>query len=605
MSATATANSNCKNNTNNSPGTSMGIRTQVQEQKCLPPPASCPSECRVGPSSEELSNPSSFVHWGYNDRHNCNRSRNHNPLQHSKKRKHCDGGTTTTTNGSFPNENTTTTTSSSSSTFQKAVGAFLSSGCCVIDEPVCLPPDFVQTCLDRAKNDWDVLENLMAQERERILRGDNNGKHDNGGNANDGNGNNHYRHHRMAALTRQDYSEWVARDGGRVDIRYKLNDYPYNCGGLIYNSIVFPLVKALLNGNSNPAGAAGNEKDNGGSSQKEEEAVQLLYAGVMWGMPVGNNHVSSFDNNGSSNNNDNNSNTGYSCLHQKWHADGGHLFSEHQLPEGLTLPPHCINVFYPLVDLTNENGPTEFRIGSHRRDSGDRNTEFPLLCPAGGAVLFDYRIQHRGRANLVVPSPSTDTSSNGNSNSDAINTNNNADKENARPVLYLAYAKTYFKDHGNTRSGRRLDPNTRSSSWWTTRTLEGRPVPYGKGLENYGSSSKAAVASNKTEEEPNENDASKAKKSDDVNGNNNNSGNNNKTTPTTNDSGTNEVVGERWVLFRMTLELPDGTSQVLQIHKGDVAVEVAQQFCFRHGLQDDFVGVLTETIQNQMKECID
>lgn len=45
---------------------------------------------------------------------------------------------------------------------------------------------------------------------------------------------------------------------------------------------------------------------------------------------------------------------------QKWHSDGPHLsLSEYQ-------PCHCLNVFIPLVDITLENGPTEFRVGSHR-----------------------------------------------------------------------------------------------------------------------------------------------------------------------------------------------------------------------------------------------
>lgn len=42
---------------------------------------------------------------------------------------------------------------------------------------------------------------------------------------------------------------------------------------------------------------------------------------------------------------------------QKWHADGGHLcIWKH-------LPCHCLNIFLPLVDITEELGPTELRPG--------------------------------------------------------------------------------------------------------------------------------------------------------------------------------------------------------------------------------------------------
>jgi hypothetical protein len=44
---------------------------------------------------------------------------------------------------------------------------------------------------------------------------------------------------------------------------------------------------------------------------------------------------------------------------QGWHTDGPHMdIAKH-------LPCHCLNVFMPLVDISRENGPTEFRPGSH------------------------------------------------------------------------------------------------------------------------------------------------------------------------------------------------------------------------------------------------
>lgn len=471
----------------------------------LPPIASRPEFCAVGPTDAEVSDPTKFAFWGDASKSNQSES--------SKRRKIGDSET-----GTYEAAGK----QASESSFQKAVGTFLSSGCCFLNRSV-LPPDFIQTCLTQAKADYKFLHSKIEKEREKILHSSS-----------------EETHHRLAALSRQDYAEWVARDGGRVDIRYGLNEYPYNCGGLIYNSIIFPLVKTLLNG-----------------SIESDEPVQLLYAGVMWGMPIGKGK--------------NDSEQSCSSCHQKWHADGGHHFSSDQLPEGLTLPPHCINVFYPLVDLTDDNGPTEFRIGSHRRDDAKSSKiEFPLLCPAGSAVLFDYRIQHRGRANVLEPSTSS---------SENIDTN----IDRARPVLYLAYAKTYFKDHGNTRSGRRL-VQSGNSSLWSTRTLEGRPVPFGKGFENYGSS---RAAQNEQKEEESE------IKDDDIE-------NEIAKGETTSANENSDGVGERWILFQMTLELPDGKSEILKVHQGDIAVEVAQQFCFKHGLQDDFVSVLAQTIQAQM-----
>ena len=48
---------------------------------------------------------------------------------------------------------------------------------------------------------------------------------------------------------------------------------------------------------------------------------------------------------------------------QLWHADGEHLFPG--TPHSY-LPVHSLNVFVPLVDITKDNGGTEFVLGSHR-----------------------------------------------------------------------------------------------------------------------------------------------------------------------------------------------------------------------------------------------
>jgi hypothetical protein len=650
----------------------------------LPPPATCPNDCIVGPTdiSEVIvssSSSSSSSSWG--KRANSTRKRKHNNDNDNN-------AGTNYSNGNIDGGAANFAADTSHNSFQTAIQTFLSSGCCVIpgdgrrkrkrrrrsndssttnnllpDEELslsCLPPEFVDICLHRAKTDYLYLDNLLKIEREKILTT----------NKSNSNHQQHQHHHKLTAITRQDYSELCARDGGRIDIRYKMKDYPYNCGGLIYNTFVYPLIQALLNGSS----ADNNDNDNDNDIENNNEPIQLVYAGVMWGMPI------DIDNN----NNNSSSSDDECCHHQKWHADGGHLFSQAQqdqlLPPGFTLPPHCINVFYPLVDLTQENGPTEFRIGSHRRDDNNLSkiakdnkasklVEFPLLCPAGGAVLFDYRIQHRGRANMSSSFPfSTATATTPSSTTTKLNTaevvaevipeegnipppttssssssptttteTTKAEMEvvnKGRPVLYLAYAKTWFKDHGNTRSGRRLCPKSSSSSSSSSnsasRTLTGQPVPYGKGFENYDTTSNSDNNINDVDcdgdsdgdsdgdvdgtDTNNENDgdtnisngttatATAAATDDDNDNDDDNHDDHDNNNRYGNDNNSNED-GEPWMLFQMTVELPNNTSEIIRVHKGDIAVEVSQQFCYKHSLSDDFISILTQTIQQQMNEC--
>jgi hypothetical protein len=120
---------------------------------------------------------------------------------------------------------------------------------------------------------------------------------------------------------------------------------------------------------------------------------------------------------------------------QLWHADGEHLFpgSGHSY-----LPVHSLNIFVPLVDITEDNGGTEFFLGSHRltgesdsivwQDAAHKDnigcTGDPVAftCRAGSVIMFDYRILHRGLANT---------------------------SQTARPVLYFTYARAWFRDMHN------------------------------------------------------------------------------------------------------------------------------------------------------------
>jgi hypothetical protein len=95
------------------------------------------------------------------------------------------------------------------------------------------------------------------------------------------------------------------------------------------------------------------------------------------------------------------------------------------------LPAHCLNVFIPLVDVPLEKGPTEFKpntqeftkdtfrqmVGARARGELPPN-QTPTL-KVGDALLFDYRVLHRGRANVSAE---------------------------PRPVMVLTYSNEWFDD---------------------------------------------------------------------------------------------------------------------------------------------------------------
>ena len=58
--------------------------------------------------------------------------------------------------------------------------------------------------------------------------------------------------------------------------------------------------------------------------------------------------------------------------------------------------------------------------------------------------------------------------------------------------------------------------------------------------------------------------------------------------------------GERWVLFQMDVDVGTGEALTITVHHGDVAIEVSSQFCHSHGIDEQFVPVLAETIQQQI-----
>ena len=204
-----------------------------------------------------------------------------------------------------------------SPSFRHAIRTFLSSGCAIV--PSVLPKAEVDYCYKVAQSDLKFLTDTVGEvKRHAIATSDAN---------------------LLAASVNVDFREILDRDGGRRDVRFYLgSDSPYKCEGIVYNPIVYPLVRELLGGGD----------------------VNLLYAGIMWGMR----DQDSGD-------------------HQKWHGDGGHLFDH------VHLPPHCINVFYPLIDLPDRNiGPTEVQAGSHILGNFNSSVVEALPSLANEAMLF-------------------------------------------------------------------------------------------------------------------------------------------------------------------------------------------------------------------------
>jgi len=355
--------------------------------------------------------------------------------------------------------------------------------------PNALPANFVQKCKEKADKDLKLLDReLQCRLEEAAESGDST---------------------KLASALRVDYREMVDRDGLRRDVRFELERFPYSAPGLVYNRRVFPLIKELLGG---------------------DDRVNLLYAGVMWAR-----RCSPSDDEETKQS-------------QKWHADGGHCFEHaHQ-------PPHIVNVFFPLIDVSSEHGPTEARPGSHRLGKFDDPSlaSFGLEGKAGDAILFDYRLKHRGGINVS--------------------------KDKDRPILYLAYAKPWFRDAGNTRAGTSIFKDPRQSAPWISRLLTGEAMDKMEGFDDISVPSNGlAVAS----------------------GLDGTAGTGNSAIEEGNARGS----GERWVLFKMNVQLEDDREETIVVHSGDIALEVATHFCRKHQLSNDFITVLAEAIQQQIDQA--
>jgi ectoine hydroxylase-related dioxygenase (phytanoyl-CoA dioxygenase family) len=125
---------------------------------------------------------------------------------------------------------------------------------------------------------------------------------------------------------------------------------------------------------------------------------------------------------------------------QPWHQDGMPLFSEDDF-DSSDLPPYALNIFLPLTDqdMSVEVGPTEFIPGSHIMteqqamsivEGSEQTGPLTVVSPvvrSGDALIYDYRVCHRGTSNLTHV----------------------CDQGKVRKILYLMYARPWFKEHLN------------------------------------------------------------------------------------------------------------------------------------------------------------
>lgn len=115
--------------------------------------------------------------------------------------------------------------------------------------------------------------------------------------------------------------------------------------------------------------------------------------------------------------------------HGPWHRDVMNVCGEakadgsydDRLMVDPNFQPFYFTVLIPLVDITSENGPTEFIVGSHQQtfDEINVNETKTTILKAGSALIFDGRIFHRGREN--------------NSN-------------DPRPVIYIVFSRSWYND---------------------------------------------------------------------------------------------------------------------------------------------------------------
>jgi len=204
------------------------------------------------------------------------------------------------------------------------------------------------------------------------------------------------------------------RPGHRVDNRYKVLDDRTSPIALLGQRLLEELPKSLLSSKS---------------TTTEHISYKMLYGGVVHSFPRLNESDDAPD-------------------PQFWHRDVPSVFEDN------FHDTVCFNVFIPLIDVTSENGTTEFVPGTH--DDKEFETILPELlklantdpsakhdlairaeCNSGSIIVFDGRCLHRGLSNT--------------SNLD-------------RPMLYFTFAKSWFEEVNMFKKEEQSLTNTSPSS---------------------------------------------------------------------------------------------------------------------------------------------
>lgn len=106
---------------------------------------------------------------------------------------------------------------------------------------------------------------------------------------------------------------------------------------------------------------------------------------------------------------------------QEIHRDSNFLFGGQ--PQEIDLPPFAVTMLVPLLDVTDETGPTEFWPGSHKViDEATATAGPPMRLPqgAGCVTLHDARLFHRGGAKASGP---------------------------VRPAVYFGFHRPWYQEH--------------------------------------------------------------------------------------------------------------------------------------------------------------
>lgn len=107
---------------------------------------------------------------------------------------------------------------------------------------------------------------------------------------------------------------------------------------------------------------------------------------------------------------------------QQLHSDNPNLYADTSFAG--KLPPFALTISFPLVDVNEHNGSTEFLLGSHHLaeapPTGDGTVTREVA--RGDCMIWNYLVRHRGQAN----------------SSDA-----------PRPMLYATACRSFWQDSSN------------------------------------------------------------------------------------------------------------------------------------------------------------